>query len=101
MVIRGNSMFDDLSAPQQQAASRWLALWCRRWRGNLPSWRYALLVAAAKSLGLHPRGSDWGRHMLAVRGGKARARLAPYSPEYMAYLGARGRERRKYLRQIK
>jgi hypothetical protein len=89
-----------LTPEQQFAARQWLNLWCRRWRGNLPGWRYALLVAAAKSLALHPRGSDWGRHALAVRGGKARARLVPYSREYMAYLGARGRERKKHLRKM-
>src|SRR5215469_9067331 len=85
---------------QQRVAQQWLNLWCRRWHGNLPPWRYALLIAAAKNLALHPRDSDWGRHMLAVRGGKARARLVPYSREYMAYLGARGRERKKHVRQM-
>jgi hypothetical protein len=89
----------ELTPQQQHVAQQWLNLWCRRWRGNLPSWRYALLVAAAKSLALHPRGSDWGRHALAVRGGKA-PKLIPYTPDYMANLGKRGRERRKHLRLI-
>jgi len=93
-------MFEDLSPPHRERAQQWLNLWCRRWRGNLPPWRYALLAAAAKSLALHPRGSDWGKHMLAVRGGKARARLVPYTREYMTYLGSRGRERRSHLRKL-
>src|SRR5579884_1065310 len=91
-------MFEELPEPQQYIAQKWLSLWCRRWHSNLPGWRYALLTAAAKSLALHPHGSARGWQMRAVKGGKARARLHPYSREYMSALGTRGRERQKYLR---
>ena len=37
----------------------------------MPRWRFAILVGQAKRLALNPPTSDWGRSMLAKRGGYA------------------------------
>jgi hypothetical protein len=63
--------FQDLDWPVRQRAFRWLGVFCKRWGRNLTSWRFPILVGQAKRLALNPPTSDWGRSMLAKRGGKA------------------------------
>jgi hypothetical protein len=62
-------LFDDLPPEVRWRAEGWLEGFCRRWKGNLPSWRRALLVGRARWLALNPPTSHWGRSMLAKRGG--------------------------------
>lgn len=69
-------MFDDLPPSIRVQAQRIFSRLCSRWRGDLPSWRMALLVGRARWLAMHPPDSAWGRRMLAKRGGKARQRQA-------------------------
>src|SRR6266581_6418627 len=64
-------LFSDLPQHVRDRASRLLAGFRERWRGNLPQWRLAILVGQAKRLALHPPTSEWGRSMLAKRGGLA------------------------------
>lgn len=64
-------VFDDLSPSVRWRAESWLAKFLRRWRGNLPSWRHAILIGQARRLAINPPDSSWGRSMLAKRGGYA------------------------------
>ena len=61
--------FQDLPWEIRTRAYQWLDRFCKKWAGNLPSWRFAILVGQAKRLALHPPTSSWGRSMLAKRGG--------------------------------
>src|SRR5271170_538239 len=63
--------FQDLRPTLRASAYRWLDRFCRRWRGDLPPWRLAILVGQARRLALNPPTSAWGRSMLAKRGGLA------------------------------
>ena len=63
--------FQDLPWEVQRAARMWLWRFCQKWGGDLPPWRFAILVGQAKRLALNPPSSAWGRSMLAKRGGKA------------------------------
>src|SRR5215470_11195687 len=63
--------FLDLTPGLRRTAYRWLDRFCRRWRGDLPGWRLAILVGQARRLALNPPTSAWGRSMLAKRGGRA------------------------------
>jgi len=63
--------FQDLPRQTQYEAYWWLDRFVKRWRGNLPSWRFAILVGQARRLALNPPTSTWGRSMLAKRGGLA------------------------------
>jgi hypothetical protein len=65
------SLFDDLPLEFRWKAERWFAHFCERWRGNLPGWRRAILLGRARWLAQHPPTSQWGRSMLAKRGGYA------------------------------
>jgi hypothetical protein len=67
----GGSYFEDLPWPVQREAQRWLWKFRQRWGRNLPVWRFAILVGQAKRLALNPPSSEWGRSMLAKRGGYA------------------------------
>jgi len=67
-------LFEDLPPALRPRAIQILRRLCDRWRGRLPRWRYAILCGRAKDLVLHPRDSAWGRHMLAIVGGRARQR---------------------------
>jgi hypothetical protein len=65
--------FQDLPWEVRNRAQMLLHRFCERWQGNLPRWRFAILVGQAKRLA---RMSDddrsaWGRKMLAKRGGYA------------------------------
>ena len=62
-------LFDDLPLEIRWRAEGWLAEFCRRWKGNLPSWRRAILIGRARWLALNPPTSEWGRAMLARLGG--------------------------------
>jgi hypothetical protein len=63
--------FQDLMPGVRASAHRWLDRFCKRWRGDLPPWRLAILVGQARRLALNPPTSAWGRFMLAKRGGLA------------------------------
>jgi hypothetical protein len=63
--------FQDLPRQTQYEAYWWLDRFVKRWRGDMPSWRFAILVGQAKRLALNPPTSAWGRSMLAKRGGLA------------------------------
>jgi hypothetical protein len=63
--------FQDLPWEIRTRAYQWLDRFCKKWAGNLPSWRFAILVGQARRLALHPPTSTWGRSMLAKRGGLA------------------------------
>jgi hypothetical protein len=67
--------FDDLPWPVRQDAEAWLWHFYKRWRGNLPQWRRAILQGQARRLALNPPSSEWGRKMLAKRGGLAVQRM--------------------------
>ena len=63
--------FEDLP-PEARLRAHWLlGKFCARWRGNLPRWRYAILVGQARRLALNPPDSAWGRSMAAKKGGYA------------------------------
>jgi hypothetical protein len=64
-------LFDDLPMKLRWEAERQLARLCDRWRGNLPGWRMAILIGRARWLAQNPPTSEWGRSMLAKRGGYA------------------------------
>lgn len=66
-----NGYFHDLPLDIRISATQWLDHFCKRWDGNLPRWRFAILVGQAKRLALNPPTSSWGRSMLAKRGGLA------------------------------
>jgi hypothetical protein len=66
-----NGYFHDLPLDIRVSATQWLDRFCKKWSGNLPPWRFAILVGQAKRLALHPPTSSWGRSMLAKRGGYA------------------------------
>jgi len=64
-----NGYFQDLDWQAKQRAYYWLGVFLKRWEHNLPQWRFAILVGQAKRLALNPPTSQWGRSMLAMRGG--------------------------------
>src|SRR5882762_9984390 len=66
-----NGYFHDLPLDIRIIATQWLDGFCKKWAGNLPPWRFAILVGQAKRLALNPPTSSWGRSMLAKRGGLA------------------------------
>jgi hypothetical protein len=66
-----NGYFHDLPVDIRISATQWLSQFCKKWAGNLPPWRFAILVGQAKRLALNPPTSAWGRSMLAKRGGLA------------------------------
>ena len=63
--------FQDLPRQTRYEAYWWLDRFVKRWRGDMPSWRFAILVGQAKRLALNPPTSAWGRTMLGKRGGLA------------------------------
>jgi hypothetical protein len=63
--------FQDLPRQTQYEAYWWLDRFVKRWRGDMPPWRFAILVGQAKRLALNPPTSSWGRTMLSKRGGLA------------------------------
>ena len=66
-----NSLFADLPLELRWKAQDWLDLFLERHRGNLSRWLYPILKGQAKRLALNPPTSEWGRMMLAMRGGYA------------------------------
>jgi hypothetical protein len=96
-------LFDDLPIKLRWEAERQLARLCDRWRGNLPGWRRAILIGRARWLALNPPTSEWGRSMLAKRGGYAvqklyrrQGRIGPKHPAHKAtVVSVRNRRWRK------
>jgi hypothetical protein len=69
-----NGYFQDLDWNVRQRAHQWLHRFCERahrQRGYVPQWLFAIYVGQAKRLALNPPTSEWGRRMLAQRGGRA------------------------------
>src|SRR5215468_10645578 len=70
-------LFDDLPfEAQQEAMSRfWRS--CQKWGRDLPGWRRAILIGQARrwTMTSQEARSQWGRSMLAKRGGYAVQRL--------------------------
>src|ERR1019366_3432769 len=66
-----NGYFHDLPLDVRISAIQRLDRFCKKWAGNLPPWRFAILVGQARRLALNPPTSAWGRSMLAKRGGLA------------------------------
>ena len=66
-----NGYFYDLPLDIRISATQWLDRFCKKWAGNLPPWRFAILVGQAKRLAVNPPTSSWCRAMLAKRGGLA------------------------------
>src|SRR5579863_4491401 len=69
-----NGYFQDLDWPVRQRAYQWLHFFCERARtrrGHVPPWLFAIYVGQARRLAVNPPTSEWGRSMLAKRGGKA------------------------------
>lgn len=66
--------FASLTWQQQRIAEQLLWKFCQRWGNDLPPWRRAILKGVAKRLVLHPLGREWGRHLFAVKGGRAAQR---------------------------
>ena len=62
--------FQDLPGQTQYEAFRWLDRFVKRWQGDMPGWRFAILVGQAKRLALNPPTSAWGRSMFAKRGAR-------------------------------
>lgn len=68
---RRSGYFQDVAPGVRALAHRWLHRFCKRWRGDLPGWRLAILVGQARRLTLNPPTSAWGRRMRAKKGGLA------------------------------
>jgi hypothetical protein len=68
---RPGGPFADLPWQQQRLAESWYWKFCQRRAGDLPPWRRGILVGVAKRLARNPPNADWGRGMLATRGGRA------------------------------
>jgi hypothetical protein len=69
-----NGYFRDLPLRAQMRARQWLSYLLARRRKlgkSTPLWTFALLVGQAKRLTLNPPTSEWGRSMLAKKGGYA------------------------------
>jgi hypothetical protein len=64
-------LFHGLPREVKHVAHQWLHRFVTRWGRDLPAWRFAILVGQAKRLALNPPSSQWGRSMLAKRGGLA------------------------------
>jgi hypothetical protein len=94
--------FQGLPREVQYVAYRWLQRFVTRWRHNLPPWRLAILVGQAKRLALNPPTSEWGRSMLAKRGGLAvqrKYRIDGRHPTKRATQVRLARQRNKAARQ--
>jgi hypothetical protein len=65
--------FSDLPPKMRREAEHWLWKLCKPWRErrSLPTWRFAILCGQARRLALNPPTSEWGRSMMAKKGGYA------------------------------
>jgi hypothetical protein len=73
---RDGFYFTELLPSDQEVARRWLRRFVDRYRHRnngrpVPPWLFAIYVGQAKRLTMHPPSSDWGRRMLARKGGLA------------------------------
>jgi hypothetical protein len=101
--------FEDLPWEAKQRAQLLLHRFCERWRGNLPPWRFAILVGQAGRLArtTPEERSAWGRKMLAKRGGyavqrryRAEGRVGKLHPaHHAAQVSASKRRWRKTLQE--
>ena len=68
--------FADLSPEKRAIAKSYVWRACDKWKkaNDLPNWRYALICAAARQFVKNPRGSEWGRKMRRIKGGKRAVR---------------------------
>lgn len=69
-----NGYFQDLDWPVRQRAYQWLHRFrtkAKLERGYVAPWLFAIYVGQAKRLAQNPPTSQWGRSMLAKRGGLA------------------------------
>ena len=69
-----NGYFQDLDWPVRQRAYQWLHYLLtkgKRERGDVPQWLFAIYVGQARRLARNPPTSEWGRTMLAMKGGYA------------------------------
>jgi hypothetical protein len=66
-------LFDDLPLEARQEANWRYWRSCKRWEGNLPGWRRAILIGQARRWAMTSEEdrSQWGRTMLAKVGGYA------------------------------
>jgi hypothetical protein len=62
--------FQDLPRQVRYEAYWWLDRFLKRWQGDMPPWRFAILVGQAKRLAFNPPTSAWGRSMFAKRGAR-------------------------------
>jgi hypothetical protein len=68
---KGSDPFEDLPETFRSKARMIFERLCKKWAWDLPAWRKAILVGRARRLATHPPDSNWGRRMLAKRGGYA------------------------------
>ena len=61
--------------PCRRIAAHWLGIFLKRWEGNLPSWRKAILVTRARFLATHVRDSAWGKRARRAKINKWRNRV--------------------------
>jgi hypothetical protein len=91
--------FQDLPWEVQRAAHAWLWRFRQKWGHHLPQWRFAILVGQAKRLALNPPTSQWGRSMLAKRGGKAVQRRYRWEGRHPTEAATRARQFKQRLRK--
>jgi hypothetical protein len=60
--------FANLTWEQQRVAEQWLWKFCKRWEGNLPNWRRAILIGVAKRLAVNPPVKNFARALNAHHG---------------------------------
>lgn len=66
--------FASLTWEQQRVAEQWLWKFCKRWEGNLPNWRRAILIGVAKRLAVNPPASNFAQSLFAHHGARSLAR---------------------------
>jgi hypothetical protein len=66
---KGSDPFADLPPSQHLNANLEFERLCRKWEGDLPAWRRAILAGVARRLTVHPPDSEWGRRMRRIKGG--------------------------------
>ena len=60
--------FSELTWEQQRVAEQWLWKFCKRWEGNLPNWRRAILIGVAKRLAVNPPVAKFARSLRGHHG---------------------------------
>jgi hypothetical protein len=99
-------LFDDLPYEARQEA--WSRYWrsCQKWGRDLPAWRRAILIGQARrwTMTSQEERSQWGRSMLAKRGGYAvqeryrrEGRIGAQHPAHKAAKKSVERRKRKLI----